>query len=353
MTEYKKQHIVPRSYLARFADDNGNVYRIDSNGSRTVHHKTQNQKDNFYTEKNRRDFENELASIENSFSKLVKTTDYASNKESFSTSLQHRALIILMLHLYARVTPKRNNYANLKGNINSYTPAESILLGNLIIQPFAAAKLLLNPMENNIEINFEDIEEELYYFTLQMSVALIKSSTRNLVTSDNPMSFFSDQESNQIFGYLPITPKDALFIFNRQKFIPVKNLTKSGVNLLNNIQKLNAKNCIFTSPDDNRKNNYEFNKIRSSNAQFISLNDKLFDGRLTINQGVNFLFAKNNKPLDIPTYEVACKKLGEDLVINYKDNTIIVNKSMNLDELWCFLRLSEIREHLSKNPPSK
>jgi hypothetical protein len=107
MTEYKKQHIVPRSYLARFADANGNVYRIDSNGARTVHHKTQNQKDNFYTAKNRKEFENELASIENSFSKLVKTTDYASDKESFSTGLQHRALIISMLHLYARVNPEK------------------------------------------------------------------------------------------------------------------------------------------------------------------------------------------------------------------------------------------------------
>lgn len=354
MAAYKKQHIVPRSYLARFADASGNIYRIDSNGARAVHHKTQNQKDNFYTEKNRKEFENELASIENLFLKLVKTTDYASDKESFSTSLQHRALIISMLHLYARVAPKRNNYLNLKGSrIKSYTPAESILLANLMAQQFAAVKLLLNPLENNIEINLGNIEKELYYFTLQMSVTLIKSSTRNLVTSDNPMSFFSDRESNQIFGYLPLNPKEALLIFNRQKFTPVKNLTRSGIILLNNIQKLNAKNCIFTSPNDNRKDNYEFEKVRSPNIKFTSLNDKLFDARLSINQGLNFLFTKNKKPLDMPTYEVACKKLGEDVVTNYKDKTINVNKNMNLDELWCFLRLSEIREHLSKNPPPK
>lgn len=354
MAEFKKQHIIPRSYLARFSDANGNVFRIDSNGARTVHHKTQNQKDNFYTAKNRKEFENELASIENLFSKLVKTTDYATDKESFPTSLQQRVLIISMLHLYARVNPKRDNYLNIKGgSINSYTPAESTLLINLIVQQFAAIKLLLNPTQNNIEIELENIEEELYYFTLQMSVTLIKSTTRHLVTSDNPMSFFSDQETGQIFGYLPLNPKEALLIFNRQKFIPVKNLTRSGVNLLNNIQKLNAKNCIFTSPNDNRKDNYEFNKVRSSNIKFTSLNDKLFDARLSINQGLNFLFTKNNKPLDMPTYEVACKKLGEDVVTNYKDRTINVNASMNLDELWCFLRLSEIREHLSKNPPPK
>jgi len=220
-------------------------------------------------------------------------------------------------------------------------------------QQLAAVKLLLNPMKNNIEINFKDIEEELCYFTLQMSVTLIKSSTRNLVTSDNPMSFFSDQESNQIFGYLPLNPKEALFIFNRQKFIPIKNLTRSGVNLLNNIQKLNAKNCIFTSPNDNRRDDYEFNKVRSSNIEFTSLNDKLFDARLSINQGLNFLFTKNEKPLDMPTYEVACRKLGKDVVANHKDKIINLNESMNLDELWCFLRLLEIREHLSKNPPPK
>jgi hypothetical protein len=352
MAEYKKQHIVPRSYLARFSDANGDVYRIDSNGARTVPHKTQNQKSNFYTAENRKDFEDELNSIEKLFSELLKTTDFATDKESFSTSLQQRVLIISMLHLYARVNPKRDNHLNLKGDrINNYTPAESTLLANLIGQQFAAVKLLLNPEKNIIEVGLENIEEELYYFTLQMSVTLIKSTTRHLVTSDNPMSFFSDQETGQIFGYLPLNPKEALFIFNRQKFIPFKNLTKSGVNLLNNIQKLNANNCIFTSPNDARKDNYKFKETRSISSKFTSLNDKLFDARLSIGLGLIFIFTKNNKPLDMPTYEVACKKLGKDIVVNYKNKTTNINKSMNLDEQWCFMRLSEIREHLSKNPP--
>jgi hypothetical protein len=354
MAEYKKQHIVPRSYLDRFSDFNGKVYRIDSSRAKVVHHKTQNQKDNFYTAKNRRDFENELSEVENIFSKLVKETDYSTEKESFPTSLQHRNLIISMLHLYARINPERTNHRSLRGNaIKNYTPEESTLLANLIIKQFAAAKLLLHPTKHNIELDFQNIEEELYYFTLQMSVCTIKTSTRKLITSDNPMSFFSNQENNHIFGYLPLTPNQALLIFNRQKYIPVKHLTRSGVNLLNNIQTINAKSCIFTSPNDPRKDNYDFNQVRSKNSEFTSLNDKLFDGRIFINTGLEFVFNKNDKALDVPTYESACKKLGKEVVFDHKDKNININNTMNLDELWCLMRLFEIREYLSKNPPPK
>ncbi len=59
MAEYKKQHIVPKAYLKSFADESGNVCRIDDANMRTVPFSDQNQKDNYYTNINRKEFEAE------------------------------------------------------------------------------------------------------------------------------------------------------------------------------------------------------------------------------------------------------------------------------------------------------
>lgn len=354
MADFKKQHIIPRSYLARFADVNGNVYRIDAKRAISVHHKPQNQKDNFYTSQNRKNFENELSLIENLFSKLVIQTDYAADKECFSTSLQHRSLVFSMLHLYARVNPKRDNYLKIKGTpINGYTRDESTLIINIFAAQKAAMQLLLNPKDDLIDvgIDFKALEEELYYSTLKLSVAKIKSSNRNLITSDNPMSFFCDAESNEIFGYLPLSPKEGLLIFNRQKFKPVQSITKSGANLLNSIQILNSQQCIFTSPNDIRRDSYEYKAIRLKHESFASKKEKLFDVRLSVSKDLNFIVSKNEAQLDMPSYEIACNKLGNDILVNSIDKTIHIKSDMNLDEAYCFCRLAEIRDHLAKNPP--
>lgn len=350
MADYKKQHYIPKAYLKKFANEKGEIVRIDKSFKRVVPYKTQNQKDNYYASVNREKFEDFLSSIESQFAKLRKEIDYGTNEESFKTSLQKLSLIFAMLHLYARLQPSKENHLGIQGGpINGFNTEESTTLGNIVSKQKAALSLLLNPAQDNIQLRFDDKEEELYNGTLILTVGQVKTDTPVLITSDNPMSFFTDSVSGEIIGYLPTSPNDGLLIYNKQKFTHIPNLTRTGAKLLNHVQMLNAGSCIFTNPNDKKSNSLEFDLAQNENSGFTSVRDKLFDARISIQKNLDFVLNKNDKPLNMLSYTEAQQKLNVVVLVDYKQKRFEIREDIDLDQFYCVVRLAEIKKHLLEN----
>jgi hypothetical protein len=352
MAEYKKQHIIPKAYLKSFSDEGGNVCRIDDTSILTVPFNGQNQKDNYYTNYNRKDFEVFLAEIEQMYFRLLESIDYSKKDEGFQTSLQKSSLINNMLHFYSRINPSEENNLNLQGGgINKFSQKESIKIANIITRQLAAKRLFLFPKTRNFELNFKRdwIEEDLYYSTLKLTVGLCKTNSRTLITSDNPMVIFYDDTKESVFGYLPINPYQGLLIYDRQKYSHIETLTRHGVETLNNLQHLNANKCIYVTPREWRSHKDLFLISRKMVGDRIhDVKDKMLNAEIAVTKNLSFIFNENQKGLFVPSYEEALQALQDKIEIDFITKRMTCKADMNLDEMHCYFRLAEIKEHLSQ-----
>ena len=76
--------------------------------------------------------------------------------------------------------------------------------------------------------------------------------------------------------------------------------------------------------------------------------DKMLNAEIAVTKNLSFIFNENQKGLFVPSYEEALQALQDKIEIDFITKRMTCKADMNLDEMHCYFRLAEIKEHLSQ-----
>ena len=224
MPEYKWQHYIPKVYLRQFsATKKQDVWRFDEQGSALKSVKSQCAEFDFYSSTDREGTEKMFQQMEDAYGKVVQ--NIKSGKAPKDTK-NYFGLILFMLQMHCRNIVYDNRTG--KERVHASNVCEQLLL-----------KLM------------GDANQPLSYETFlkrwQVRLLLTKDE-HELITSDNPVTIFSSDETGQVhLVTMLVTPFCCAVAFDVRIFrVSGSHLNAQDEAILNYYQVKQCHECLFT-----------------------------------------------------------------------------------------------------------
>lgn len=244
MTQYIRQHWLPKSYLKNFKIKRyikSTVYRFDGEKSIPVPVKSQCFKKHFYSSKNRKEAEKEFWKIEKDFPKYVaKILNYkpVSRRERIDI-----IFIIFIYHLRTAAYENRTDYENIVAfriRFNNFFASEISELDEKNIEQ----QNIMQGLSKNWELQMIHIQNDI------------------LITSDHPVLIFRKRIGPLLFAILPIIPQKLLVAFDKRymKIISCIANEKDRL-LLNNFQAGQSILAIYSNKTMDRKTQENYKNV--------------------------------------------------------------------------------------------
>ena len=223
MSEYELQHYLPKVYLKQFsATRKADIWRFDEHEYVTKPVSLQCAADNFYSSTNRKGAEEMFHQLEDAYGRVIQKI----KPGKILTQKNYFGLILFMLQLHCRNIVYDNRTA--KERAHACNVCEELLL-----------KLM------------GDTNEPLSYETFlnRWQVCLLQTKDdHELITSDNPVTVFSSDETGQPhLVTMPVTPFCCAVAFDIRIFrVTSCYLDVRDEAILNYYQVKQCHECLFT-----------------------------------------------------------------------------------------------------------
>lgn len=264
MVNYKDQHYVPRFYLKNFSSNNNiGTYNLKTRRFFRRSHIALCSKKYFYSKESK--FEKAISPLEGKYSRAINRLIRAKDLSKLDIE-DYNAILSFVVFQNSRTSREK---------LNSQRMLE------YQVEVLKEAIKLNKPEISDELINTVDIEWNVHFFRMGYALScgpllisdldskiIINRSTRDFITSDEPVVFYNTRFNDMGYGttgfqtpglqiFCPLDTKTMLIFYDKEYYDlglgnRVNVFLDSDVDSLNLLQFFNSKNNIFFSKDDHR-----------------------------------------------------------------------------------------------------
>lgn len=230
--DYKKQHWLPVCYLKHFAIEpsakrsKAEIYRYGGNSLAKVKIEKECYENFCYSKRYREAVEKSFQISENLYPQIINNMD----ENEKLTKSHYLGIMKMLFDLHFRNTAFENKTSTER--ITAYEDAKTTFLSREIVGI------------QEKDATPEEISRELGE---NWGVRIVRPISKYFYSSDHPSLLFSSMDKTLFFGFLPIKPKLAIVVFNKNHIKIVSNLAEGRtVDLLNCFQASRSTRFLYT-----------------------------------------------------------------------------------------------------------